>query len=249
MYWSRLGDLPYKLAVGKICNGNATPLDSLYEEKVFDIIDGTIFINFLSEQLNEFENTSNTNRQNAIDGWEKRRKQKALKDSKSDTDATALPSQSEPNAIRGEEIREDDRKEDEIRKDKNKSLLSEKKFSEEVIECYDKCLKHFPEHLHPKSEKQIFNWQDTVEKLIRIDNIPTEKIIELVKCAREDDFWCKIFLSLPKLRTKDKNKIMYVVVFNEKFKTRTRDYSQVMRNTAEKIKNNPDHIANHLKFS
>ena len=24
MYWSRLGDLPYKLPVGKICNGNAT---------------------------------------------------------------------------------------------------------------------------------------------------------------------------------------------------------------------------------
>jgi hypothetical protein len=43
MYWSRLGDVPYKLAVQKICGGNANALDSLYENKIFEIIDGNIW--------------------------------------------------------------------------------------------------------------------------------------------------------------------------------------------------------------
>ena len=112
MYWSRLGDLPYKLAVGKICNGNALALDSLYDEKVFDIIDGNIFIKFLSEQLNEFENTSIQNSKNAKEGWENRRKQKELQKN----NASALRTQSKPNAIRedkrkGNKIREDNLKE------------------------------------------------------------------------------------------------------------------------------------------
>jgi hypothetical protein len=103
MYWSRLGDVSYKLAVQKICGGNANALDSLYENKIFEIIDGNIYIKFLSEQLNEFENTSERNSKIAKEGWEKRRKQKEL----SESNANALRTQSESNAIREEKIRED----------------------------------------------------------------------------------------------------------------------------------------------
>jgi hypothetical protein len=102
MYWQRLGDLPYKLAVQKICKGNATALDSLIEDQIIKVIDGSICIDFLNEQLSEFENLSNTNSKNALVGWEKRKK-----------DATAKQSQSERNAIRGEKIREDKIKVDE----------------------------------------------------------------------------------------------------------------------------------------
>jgi hypothetical protein len=103
MYWSRLGDVSYKLAVQKICGGNANALDSLHENKIFEVIDGNIYIKYLSEQLNEFENTSERNSKIAKEGWEKRRKQKET----SERNANALRTQSESNAIREDEIRED----------------------------------------------------------------------------------------------------------------------------------------------
>lgn len=58
MYWSRLGDVPFKLAVQKLCGGNATAFNSLCDEKIIEVIEGNIFIKFLSEQLNEFEDLS-----------------------------------------------------------------------------------------------------------------------------------------------------------------------------------------------
>jgi hypothetical protein len=103
MYWSRLGDVPLKLAIQKLCAGNATALSSLCDEKIIEVIDGNIFIKFLSEQLNEFEDTSKQNSKNAKDGWIKRRKQR----DESERNATALNSQCENDAIREDKIRED----------------------------------------------------------------------------------------------------------------------------------------------
>lgn len=110
MYWSRLGNLPYKLAVQKLCGGNAVALDSLSEDNIIKIEDGFIRIDFLEEQLNEFKLTAETNSKNAKDGWEKRRQ--ALETLKKD--ATALPPQSDPNAIREEKKKEDKIKENNI---------------------------------------------------------------------------------------------------------------------------------------
>jgi len=106
MYWSRLGELPLKLALQKLCNGNATALNSLCDEKIIEVIDGSIYIKFLSEQLLEFENLSSTNSKNAKEGWEKRR---ALKDLR-ENDATAYKSQSEIDAIREDNKKEEDKK-------------------------------------------------------------------------------------------------------------------------------------------
>ena len=103
MYWSRLGDVPMKLATQKLCGGNATALNSLCDEKIIEILDGNIFIKFLSEQLNEFEDTSKQNSKNAKEGWEKRRKQKE----ESERNATALIPQCENDAIREDKIKED----------------------------------------------------------------------------------------------------------------------------------------------
>jgi len=103
MYWSRLGDLSIKLAIQKLCGGNATALNSLYDENIIQVIDGNIYIKFLSEQLNEFEDVSKTNSKNALLGWEKRRKQKH----ESERNATASESQCESDAIREEHIKED----------------------------------------------------------------------------------------------------------------------------------------------
>lgn len=103
MYWQRLGDLPYKLAVQKICKGNATALDSLIQDEIIRVIDGMICIDFLNEQLAEFENISSKNSDNARLGWEKRR-----------SNATASPPHSERNAIREEKRIEEEIKVDKI---------------------------------------------------------------------------------------------------------------------------------------
>ena len=103
-------------------------------------------------------------------------------------------------------------------KEQGTSVKPKKVFTREVHECFVKCEDLFPDHLHPKlSTKAHFDWLDCIDKLNRIDGIPFEKIVQIVKAAREDDFWSKNFLSLTKLRKKDKNGVPYVVVFNERF--------------------------------
>jgi uncharacterized phage protein (TIGR02220 family) len=103
MYWSRLGDVPLKLAIQKLCAGNATALNSLCDDKIIEVIEGNVFIKFLSEQLNEFEDTSKQNSKNAKEGWEKRRKQRY----ESERNAGALIPQCENDAIREDKIKED----------------------------------------------------------------------------------------------------------------------------------------------
>ena len=94
-----------------------------------------------------------------------------------------------------------------------------KTFSEDVLNCYNNCLASFPNHLHPQDEKKKNTWLETIEKLNRIEQIPFELISEIVNKTRNDDFWSKNFMSLPKLRKKNNDDIMYIVFFNEKFAT------------------------------
>ena len=47
MYWSRLGDVPFKLVIQKLCGGNAVALNSLCDEKIIEVIEGNIYIKFL----------------------------------------------------------------------------------------------------------------------------------------------------------------------------------------------------------
>lgn len=108
IYWQRLGVLPFKLAVQKLCGGNATAFDSLIDCSIFEVSEGFVRIEFLDEQLNNFENESARNSKNARDGWEKRRKQRKV----SDRNATASKSQCESDAIREEKRREENKREE-----------------------------------------------------------------------------------------------------------------------------------------
>ena len=103
MYWSRLGNLPAKLVIQKLCAGNATALNPLCDDKIIAIENDFIRIDFLEEQLSEFDNTSKQNSKNAKEGWEKRRKQR----DESERNATALNPQCENDAIREDKIKED----------------------------------------------------------------------------------------------------------------------------------------------
>lgn len=121
MYWSRLGDLPLKLAIQKLCGGNAVAFINLIDNEIFSIVNNDICIDFLNEQLLEFENTSIQNSKNAKEGWEKRKINKL-----SDRIATASISQSENDAIREEKIIED-------KEDKKKIIFNLKKNLLEII--------------------------------------------------------------------------------------------------------------------
>lgn len=90
MYWARLGDLPYKLALQKLCAGNATALRSLCDSKIIEEIEGNIHIKFLDIQLDERGAISKKNSKIAKDAWAKRKKDKGF-------NATALRTQSERN--------------------------------------------------------------------------------------------------------------------------------------------------------
>jgi hypothetical protein len=103
MYWSRLGDVPLKLAIQKLCGGNALAFDSLIDEGIFEVIDDMICIHFLNEQLGEFDNTSKQNSKNAKLRWEKVRKQKDT----SGRNASASIPQCETDTIREDKSIED----------------------------------------------------------------------------------------------------------------------------------------------
>lgn len=100
-------------------------------------------------------------------------------------------------------------------KDNNK--YNDKEKYKDVVNCYEKCLQHFPDTLHPKDEKTKNNWLETIDKLNRIDKLPFEFIEDVTRKTREDHFWSDNFLAMTKLRKKNPDGVPYVVVFYEKF--------------------------------
>ena len=97
LYWTRLGRLPVKLAKQRICKGYASAYQELIDEGVIKEQNDLIVIEFLDEQLSEFEDNSEKRRQAARARWDK---------------ANAMQVHSKSNAIR-----EDKRREEEIRED------------------------------------------------------------------------------------------------------------------------------------
>lgn len=93
-----------------------------------------------------------------------------------------------------------------------------KTFSDEVNFVYDSVLPMFSERMIPKKEKEIYNWKDCIDKLIRLDGIDANSIIHIVEKVRGDNFWKGEFNSILKLRRKNKEDVKYVDYFIEKFK-------------------------------
>jgi hypothetical protein len=96
MYWVRLGELPYALALQKHCNGNASDMQELIDHDIIIVKDGNIIIEFLDEQLTDFIQVSEKRKVAANKRW----------------DANAMQKQCKSNAIRGEERREEKKKVD-----------------------------------------------------------------------------------------------------------------------------------------
>lgn len=99
IYWTRLGELPYALALQKHCNGNKDAMQELIKHEIFGVIDGQIVIDFLDEQLLERGQVSEKRRDAAQKRW---------------SDAHALQLKSKSNANRIEEKRKEEKKKEKI---------------------------------------------------------------------------------------------------------------------------------------
>lgn len=90
---------------------------------------------------------------------------------------------------------------------------------ENILNLYDSLLPLFPKNTIPKTDKQKKTWLECIRKLIDIDEYTIKQISYAVKWAREDEFWKGKFLSLLKLRKKNKEDILWMTVFAEQIKS------------------------------
>lgn len=155
-YWTRLGELSYALALQKHCKGDTKFIKELIDSDVIVISsDKTdmIVIEFLDEQLNEFQDTSKKRTDAANKRWDKCK-----------SNAKAIQVHSKSNAIR----------EDKIKKEKN-IVKREIKFRDSLtsfVETYgEKMIKKFYDHWRePNRSKSKMRWeqQDTWELGLRL---------------------------------------------------------------------------------
>lgn len=98
----------------------------------------------------------------------------------------------------------------------------------------------FDEDCRPKTEKQKQEWCDTLDKLIKLDGHTPEHIHNVIKRTRRDDFWKQNFLSVLKLRKKNKEGISFFTVFEKKIINGTEknvgaDVNELAELTARKL--------------
>lgn len=223
-YWLKLGSMSYAFALHKYMRKDANLMQELINSNVIAVQEDEISINFLDKQLKEFKVVSDKRSFAAKKRWSKNTVNQ-------DVNANALQVYSKSNAIREEKIRED-------------KIITKKvkTFSDDILKCFNNCLKYFPEHLHPKNNN---SWLDTIDKLNRIDKIPFSVIEEVVRKIRMDSFWGKNFLSINKLRNKNKEGVYYISVFAEHIKSNNLNapasQNEQYQNYIEEIRrNNPN---------
>jgi len=121
---------------------------------------------------------------------------------------------SESSAIKGKE-----KKGKEI---KEKEILSSFPPKSEISEEGKEFAGFFKELLPPTqrvTDSDLKNWGDTFDKLVRIDKRPVEEIYQIAEWARKDSFWGEMgnFLSACKLRSKNKDGVLFYDIFLQKF--------------------------------
>ncbi len=86
-----------------------------------------------------------------------------------------------------------------------------------ILKVYPHFINLFPKKYQPQNETQKNKWLDCLDKLERLEKIDFHKLWLVVKFIREHEFWGVHFLSLLKLRNKDKNGIMYLYKYYETY--------------------------------
>ena len=93
----------------------------------------------------------------------------------------------------------------------------EKTYSSIINDSFPHLLNLFPASVTPKSKSEIIQWKEELEKLERLDKYDARAVYYIVKKVREDEFWKDNFLSILKLRKKNKYGVKYIDMFQIKF--------------------------------
>ena len=97
------------------------------------------------------------------------------------------------------------------------NIESNNMYSDLVLKVYPHFINLFPKKYQPQNESQKNKWLGCLDKLERIEKIDFHKLWLVVKFIRDHEFWGVHFLTLLKLRNKDKNGIMYVHKYIETY--------------------------------
>jgi hypothetical protein len=93
----------------------------------------------------------------------------------------------------------------------------EKKYSDMVLKSFKPICELFPVQTQPKTESDKNAWLDCIDKLERLDGYSPRKVYYISQKVRSDDFWKNNFLTILKLRKKNKDGLKYINLFEAKF--------------------------------
>jgi hypothetical protein len=113
----------------------------------------------------------------------------------------------------------EDNHQDNIYTNINNNTLEYKKkeFSDMVLKSFQPICELFPIQTQPKTQADKNSWLDCIDKLERLDGYSPRKVYYIVQKVRSDDFWRNNFLTILKLRKKNKDGLKYINLFEAKF--------------------------------
>jgi hypothetical protein len=94
---------------------------------------------------------------------------------------------------------------------------TKKEYSKEFKIAYEHIVKLFPERTRPNTTAQKEKWLKTIEWANNKNNVDPRSLYILIQKTREDEFWCKNFLSIIKLTKRNKDGVLYLDVFIQIF--------------------------------
>ncbi len=96
---------------------------------------------------------------------------------------------------------------------KESKLNKSKELLPENFQLFRDVITHFDSKLYEANKAK---WLDCYQKLLRIEKVSEQEILNIVKTFREDSFWQSNFQTLLKLRKKNDEGVKYIDVFKAK---------------------------------
>ena len=122
-----------------------------------------------------------------------------------------------------------------IDNNKRNNSPKSKTATQNSLEIATKALDHFialfPSKFKPNTNTKRDKWLDILEKIQRIDGYDLGEVYQVCKKLRTDSFWNENFLSILKLRTSDKNGVLYIHRFmaRNSLKSRPKGFYKVSK--------------------
>lgn len=92
--------------------------------------------------------------------------------------------------------------------------------SNTILKSYIHFINLFPDRYKPKTQTQLKNWIECLDKIERIDKYDLKEVYLACQYIRLDNFWRTNFLTLIKLRHLDKYGMKFIDRFMELYKNR-----------------------------